>query len=148
MNELNQLVRQALEASGRVANAWVFPTVLAEWPKGALERKPGTTCADIAIGYLSQSGFKCDRIRMNLHGYPGLLRELSEPPPWIEVTPEDVKDPLAPARETELRPLYIQACEAPASDLVCHFRNHLAEQRRVSATIGIEPPLSLENIGV
>jgi hypothetical protein len=144
MNTLNQLVRRALETSGRVANACVFPTILAEWPREALERKPGTTRADVAIAYLSRSGFKCDRTRMNLRGYPGLLRELNEPPPWIEVTPEDVEGPLPSAREHELRPLYIQANEAPVCDLAGRFRDHLEGRQSTMTNIGIELPADID----
>jgi hypothetical protein len=144
VNDLRGLLRRALMTSGRTQDACVFPTILAEWPKEALERKPDTTRADIAMAYLARYGFKSDRTRMNLDGYPGLFRKLNEPPPWVEETPLDVDDPISTAREKERRPLYLHANEAPVLGLLVHFREHLKAQDSVVRKLGAGLPAEYE----
>jgi hypothetical protein len=135
LSNLRKLVRQALVESGRTQSAFVFPTVLATWPEEALKRRAGATLADAAIAYLTQCGFRSDRTRQNLHGYPGLIRELNEPPPWVEVNFEDVEGSICAARHEELRPLYLQAIEESEHSLRVRFEEYLTAMCNVLKTL-------------
>ncbi len=52
---------------------------------------------------------------------PGLLRELSEPPPWADIEPEDFLGDLSSNRAAELRPLIDVAQEHRAELLVGRY---------------------------
>jgi hypothetical protein len=74
---------------------------------------------------------------MDLHGYPGLFRELVHPPPWMEITQEDVDDTAPPERDRELRPLYLHANEGSARDLIRRFREHLHDKAVTRKWLGL-----------
>lgn len=140
MNDLRDILKGALAMSSRNQGTCIFPTILAGLPEETLRLEPGTTMADIAMALLDRSGFKSDRTRMNLHGYPALFRELKDPPPWIEVTPEDVEGPISDGRATELRALYLLANETSLRELLDRYREHIEqseEQRKVLVKLGI-----------
>jgi len=113
-------------------DASLFPIVLIDRPAAMVDRswKALGRADDIALSYYQRVGFEGDRVRKNLYGYPGLLRDLSNPPPWINVEPEDLEG--QPSKETslELRPLIQQANETAAETLVSTF---LSERRHARA---------------
>lgn len=126
----------ALASAQCVQDALIFPTVLARWPRAALERVKSVTHADTAITYLARFGFEAERTRMNLYGYPGLFRELNEPPPWIEVSPEDCDNSVSPHRRAELEPLYIQAITRSDAELESDFEQHQIAKENAWAWMG------------
>src|SRR5262245_15904100 len=96
-------VRSALHVS-RDSESVIFPTLLIRRPPGlATWASAGSrTSADLALGYFGTGGFEGDRTRLNTYGYPGLLRELGSPPPWVEIDPEDVEGMISAERQSEL----------------------------------------------
>lgn len=101
--------------------------------------------ADMAMEFLRLSGFKAERTRENLFGYPELFRELNKPPPWSGVTLEDVNRPIVEGPSGELRALYLHANETPLTELLNRFAEH-EEQR--AARLGIELPPQYTRLGV
>lgn len=85
--------------------------------------------ADVALLYLTGLGGLCgDRTRRNVYGYPGLLRELWEPPPWAaDIEPQEIGRPLSEERAEELRPLYQQANDQSLDDMVERYRQYTYE---------------------
>jgi len=79
----------------------------------------------MALAYYCSQGFFGDRTRARLspHGYPGLLRDLSSPPPWVEVEPDDLGGNISPQRGAELRPLVLIAHEDSEEALVARYRS-------------------------
>jgi hypothetical protein len=71
---------------------------------------------------------------MNLYGYPGLLRELSSPPPWTQVKQEDIDDDISKDRAYELRPFVVHAQEQSEECLVARYR---AKQQHVAALLNL-----------
>lgn len=136
MGNLKLLVHEALKAAGQSGEVLAFPTILVSWPKDAGQRKPGTTYGDIALGHLAEWGFMGDRTRMNHWGYPGLLRALNEPPPWIEITLEDTSESVSPDREHELRPLYIQANDTSPRELLSRYKEYLEKRHSSLVELG------------
>jgi VRR-NUC domain len=132
-------LKRFLEASCHTAATTLFPSLLIALPRDELDgtQKPGTTMADLAIRYFLRLGLRCDRTREDLHGYPGLFRDLIAPPPWVEVTPDDTKGPVSVERETELRPLYVQANQTDPELLVEKYRGHLKYQRTTLEKVGL-----------
>lgn len=145
MNDFRKILKRALVTSDRTERACIFPTVLAECSKQVLKRGSGIVWADVAMALLDQCGFKSDRTRYNLWGYPGLFRELNQPPPWIEIIPDDVDGPVPPARKKDLRPLYLHANEASWADLLVRFREHLDERQMVMEKVGVRRPPQIQN---
>lgn len=86
------------------------------------------TSADWALRYYTLHGFSGDRTRMNLLGYPGLLRDLSSPPPWITVEPEDCDGDVSEDRASELRPLVEHAQESTVDALVSCYGSELESE--------------------
>ncbi|UCE60387.1 MAG: VRR-NUC domain-containing protein [Phycisphaerales bacterium] len=83
--------------------------------------------AELACSWFEHLGFRADRTRQNLEGYPGLFRELLHPPPWVTVEPEDSQGAISPKRAEELRPLYTYA-DTP-EDAIRLYETHRAEER-------------------
>jgi hypothetical protein len=77
--------------------------------------------AERAMSYLNDAGFDCDRTRMNLYGFPGLLRDLASPPPWLYVEMEDVVGEISSERATDLRPLFDYIHDTDATKLAALF---------------------------
>ncbi len=80
-------------------------------------------------------GFESDRTRMNLNGYPGMLRDLNSPPPWVEVEPDDVDEPLSKQRLHELRPLIRWANETSEDNLILAWNAMRQEQGRAASIV-------------
>lgn len=116
---------RTISVSARTEKACVFPTVLAELPKVFFIKAHRENVADIAMRYFDQQGFKSDRTKMNQNGYPGLFRELKSPPPWIEVTQEDVECEVTAERVEELQPLFHHACNSSMRDLLDKYEEYL-----------------------
>jgi hypothetical protein len=130
-NDVIDLVRRSLDASSRVGVVTCVPTLLIERPHGLRSwssRNLGTS-SDLALDFYRSQGFLGDRTRMNLYGYPGLLRDLSYPPPWIEVEPEDMEDDISEDRANELRSLVVQVQDHDEEWLMACYRS---EQQRKS----------------
>jgi hypothetical protein len=65
-----------------------------------------------------------------MYGYPGIVRELTEPAPWTDpIDYEETLYELTSARQTELRPLYLWASEDD-SVLTSLFLGHLRDEVR------------------
>ena len=126
-NDFVEVVRRVLSTRTVAGAAKFFPTVLLERPNGIKSWSSlGTgTSADWALAYYTYQGFMGERTRMNLFGYPGLLRDLSSPPPWVEVEPEDVDGDVEKERAAELRPLVEHAVEYTVDALVSAYRSEL-----------------------
>jgi hypothetical protein len=105
---LVEIIRKALAASTQVADVISIPTLLIDLPHGK-QMYGKIPAADLAIDQFREHGFAADRTKMNLDGYPGLLRSLSEPAPWIEIEPDDVFGEVSEGRAFELRPLVERA---------------------------------------
>ncbi|MCK4356556.1 VRR-NUC domain-containing protein [Candidatus Bipolaricaulota bacterium] len=149
MNTLQELIEQALASSGRYEDAYVFPTFLLYLPPEtlALTKQPGTTLADLAMDCLQESGFRCDRVRKNIYGYPALFRELASLPPWTDWTKgalieSDTGTSPEPART--LTPLYLKVTEASIEDLMNRFREYCSAQHRQIEALGLTLPSELE----
>jgi hypothetical protein len=124
-NNVIELVCRSLAASARAGAVTCVPTLLIERPHGLLSWSSTnvSTSSDLALAYYCSQGFLGDRTRMNLYGYPGLLRDLSNPPPWIEVEMEDVDGDISAERANELRSLVVQAQEHDEEWLVARYRS-------------------------
>ena len=118
-NDVVELVRRSLASSATAASIKSFPTFLVQKPRGL----DGIIAADVALGYFCSQGFSGDRARarLSLQGYPGLLRDLSNPPPWVHVEPEDVEGEISPERAQELCPLVQLAQEESEEILVSRY---------------------------
>lgn len=132
-------LKRCLEASCHTDATALFPSLLIALPQGELDetRGGGTTMADLAIRYFLRLGLCCDRTRQNLNGYPGLFRDLTAPPPWVDVTPEDIEGAVSVEREAELQPLYIQANQTDPQLLVEEYRKHLEYQQMTLEKAGL-----------
>lgn len=87
-----------------------------------------STAADFALAFYSSIGLDGERTRKDLLGYPGLLRELSNPPPWVELEPEDIDGDLDPQRARDLSSLILQTQSSSNEELVAFFRAELEER--------------------
>ena len=101
---LVSLVRNILGMSLDCDGASSLPTLLIG--RAGHSKLSGFPAAEKAMAYFNVAGFDCDRTKMNLYGYPGLLRDLSSPPPWVHVEMEDVVSEVSSERRTELRQLF------------------------------------------
>ena len=124
-NNVVELIRRSLAASSGAQGVKGVPILLIERPDGLQSwfSTDAGTSADLALAYYYSHGFLADRTRMNLYGYPGLLRTLSNPPPWIEVEPEDVDGGISEDRADELCPLIVHAQEHAVESLVSRYRS-------------------------
>jgi len=77
------------------------------------------------LAFYSSLGLDGDRTRKNLFGYPGLLRDLSNPPPWVQVEPEDIDGDLDAERARELRSLILHTQSSSDEELLALFRAEL-----------------------
>jgi hypothetical protein len=91
-------------------------------------RQGGASAADVAAGFFECFGFRADRTTMNLYGYPGLLRDLTGPPPWVEIEPEDCDGRADADRLDDLRPLYRHANDFQISKLSRRYKQYLDER--------------------
>ena len=127
---LVQLLTQSLQSAQQTAEATVVPSLLI--PRRALPSQLETDSPlrieDQVLAWFWKNHFEGDRVRKNPHGYPGLFRELCEPPPWVEVTIDDVEGQLTEARARELRPLYVYFLEQ-GEKLLGTYQEYLALQR-------------------
>ena len=124
-NNVVELIRRSLAASSGAQGVKGVPILLIERPDGlqSWSSTDAGTSADLALAYYYSHGFLADRTRMNLYGYPGLLSTLSNPPPWIEVEPEDVDGGISEDRADELCPLIVHAQEHAVESLVSRYRS-------------------------
>jgi hypothetical protein len=73
------VVRQictALAASSKTGGAKIIPSILISRPTALESWKSLGSSAEWAIAWYRRFGFAADRTRMNLYGYPGILRQL------------------------------------------------------------------------
>lgn len=124
------LLERSLSTSTRSSNVISFPSLLISLGE---ERRTklattGANSADVAVGFFEQMGFRAQRTRMNVHGYPGLLRELMAPPPWVEIELNDCEGAVPPSRARALQPLFQIAVDVPHSELLARYRQHLEER--------------------
>jgi len=132
-------IKQILDTSYHIEAMTLFPSIHITLPRGEFEevRKPGTTMADLAIRYFLRLGLNGDRTRQDLYGYPGLLRDLTAPPPWVEVTYEDIDGLESVDHTAALQPLYIQANETDPQLLIEEYRKHLENQHTRLRNVGL-----------
>ncbi len=140
-------IRNILKISLNCDGILTMPTLLiSDVENSKLKSKPA---ADKAIDYFNEAGFDCDRSRMNLYGYPGLLRNLAEPPPWIHVEMEDVIGEVSSVRNAELRTLldYIHSTDAALLDdlFITDWRQNFEAIYRQSSITECVAPLSDES---
>jgi hypothetical protein len=124
-NDVVELVRRSLASCATAGSITSLPTFLIQKPR-ELARPSSTDggiAADVALCHYRSQGFSGDRTqaRLSLQGYPGLLRDLSGPPSWVEVQPEDVEGYISPERAQELRPLVQLAQEHSEEFLVSRY---------------------------
>lgn len=133
-SEFVEIIRQTLDTSTQVADVISFPSLLINLPNG--ESMYGKLpAAELAIGYFRDHGFAADRTRMNLDGYPGLLRKLGEPLPWVKVEPDDVSGPVSEVRAFELRSLMERVNSDDASVLLGERREAEEARKRYASEI-------------
>jgi hypothetical protein len=135
--DLIAVIRRSLRASAEAGVATCFPTLLLERP-GLHLVKEKVAAADAAIAYYSCRGFEADRTRMNLFGYPGMLRDLGSPRPWVEVEPEDMDEDISTERLQELRPLIEHAQETSEDALVGEWMANRDHRNRARHIMDIE----------
>jgi hypothetical protein len=133
MTELSlmQSLEEAMQSSSCVGDTVLFPSLLLTVSKQEIAetKRPGTTMADLAVGFFKGAGLYCERSKaIPTRGYPNTFRDLTAPPPWITVTPEDTEGVTSPQREQELRPLYLQANEFDTETLLHKLQEHLAPE--------------------
>jgi hypothetical protein len=125
-NDVVELVRRSLSSCATAGAITSVPTFLIPEPREFKSPSftDGGIAADVALAYYCSQGLSGDRTRarLSLQGYPGLLRDLSGPPPWVEVQPEDVEGDISPERAAELRPLVVFAQEHNEESLVARYR--------------------------
>lgn len=131
--EFRRRIAQSAISSWRFRGSYEIPTILLPVEYFVrickLYRRPASVPkAELVCEWLKYLGFNADRTRANLHGYPGLFRELSNPPPWVDVQPEDCDGPVSRVRAKELRPLYKQI--TGHTDLVKRFRLNMEQRDR------------------
>lgn len=145
-----ELIRSSLATSSASGFLTSLPTFLIQRPS-ALESwriRGHSTSADLALAFYNSLGFDGDRTRKNLFGYPGLLRELSNPPPWVHVEPEDRDGDLDANRARELRSLILHTQNASDEELVALFRAELESiNSPLIRFIGLSPisPIAVNN---
>jgi hypothetical protein len=139
--ELADLIRSSLSSCSRRGSVISFPSLLISSAHGRLQalRSAGAKSADVAAGLFQQLGFRADRTRMNLYGYPGLFRDLAAPPPWAEMVPGDGEGPTprngecdgegpTPRNgECDGEALYQLVSQFSSSELCARYRSHLDE---------------------
>ena len=142
--EILQLIHNVFATSCNIGGIVALPNLLipGQWLEEAAKayedfvrrtssvganRKISVPMAELVRMWFVHLGFRADRTRMNLYGYPGLFRELLHPPPWVEVEPEDFDGPLSSERADELKPLYLSV-EQHADLLEC-YREYLREEQ-------------------
>ena len=138
-------IRSSLASSSAAGFLTSLPTFLIQRPS-ALESwriRGHSTSADFALAFYNSLGFDGDRTRKNLLGYPGLLRELSNPPPWVHIEPEDMDGDLEANRARELRSLILHTQNSRDQELVALFRAELesinSPLRRFAGLSSISP---------
>lgn len=133
-NSMVAAIRNALSTCAQEGVATCFPTILL---RGTGLESKGTKypSAEVALAYYAMQGFESDRTRMNLNGYPGMLRDLNSPPPWVEVEPDDVDEPLSKQRLHELRPLIRWANETSEDNLILAWNAMRQEQGRAASIV-------------
>lgn len=125
---LSEMLSGALRVARDSRDMIVFPTLLLGVESLPSEQTEGTlSVEDRVLVWVRRNGLRGDRTRMNLNGYPGLLRDLFSPPPWIEVRVEDMEEDVAEERVLELRPLYVH-CAEYGYDLLSHYHAFLEQQ--------------------
>jgi hypothetical protein len=145
--DLIELIRRSLATCGNAAAITSLPTFLLRGPGSPYSVGMGTA-ADIALSYYCLQGFYGDRTRARLspHGYPGLLRDLSEPPSWVEVQSEDVGGDMSAA---ELRPLIGVAHEQNEELLLARRRAEFEHNAFVLNRVGGHvAPVVVEELSV
>lgn len=136
-------IRRLLEAACQGRSSTLFPALLITVPRPILDgARQCMTLADLAMGYFAALGLRCDRTTKNLHGYPGMLRDLMSPPPWVEITPEDLD---CHASE-EQRPLYLHANETPQALLLDRYRKYRKQRAFWSSFLDLDSPKTVGNL--
>jgi hypothetical protein len=138
-NDLISAIRRSLSESKQQEVATIFPTVLLQRP-GLRKIKEKEPSADQALAYYCLNGFDGNRTRMNTFGYPGLLRDLNSPPPWVEVEPEDIDEQVSQERLRELRPLIEYAHDTSEEALVAEWKAVREEHNRMAKLFLNEEP--------
>jgi VRR-NUC domain len=108
-------VRQSLSASFRSDGAKCVPMLLIE--NSNVSNQKDIKAADMALQFYMAHGFVGDRSRMNVHGYPEILRDLQSPPPWVTVEMDDCVGDVSAARRMQLRPL-VQQVQDDSDDII------------------------------
>lgn len=135
--DLVEMIHHSLAASSAADSLTCLPAFLIQCP---YKQADLGTAADWALTYYSSIGLYGDRTRMNLWGYPGLLRDLSAPPPWVEVKPEDVDGDISHERALELRSLIMYAQEHSEEELVARYQASVEHKASVlQPFLGISP---------
>ncbi len=124
-NDVVELIRRSLASCASAGDLKNLPTFLIPRPYGleSWSSSGSRTSADMALAYYCCHGLSGDRSRKNLFGYPGLLRKLSSPPPWVEVEPRDSAGDISPERAVELRPLVLVALQHSEESLVAQYQS-------------------------
>lgn len=133
-NNIVELICHSLAMSTGAPGVKCIPTLLIDRPD-RLQSWRSTdvgTSADLALAYYHHHGFLAGRTRKDLFGYPAFLRNLSNPPPWIQVQPDQVDR--YTDRADDLRPLILHAQEQTVESLVSRYRSE-HQQYKVPSVI-------------
>lgn len=145
---VTNLLRHALSASWHAGSAVSVPTVMIKKPTSFKSwTSPGEyTAADMALDYFASNGILGDRVRQNLFGYPGLLRDLADCPPWVHVESEDTEPNTDPERAWELRAMIEHIHNCSDEELLDDFRRHHGSFARLSDELSLQrSPKELSN---
>ncbi len=129
------LVRNVLGMSLSCDGASSLPTFLIHSEHSKLS---GCPAAERAMCYFNVAGFDSDRTKMNLYGYPGLLRELASPPPWLHVEMEGVAGEISSERSAELRSLFDYIHDTDATLLARRFTEWCQDTQSSSRLLFLE----------
>jgi hypothetical protein len=120
-NDFTAFVRTLLAASERNGSTLGMPTLLVDCPLIRQKRK-GVISADLAIDFFKAVGFAADRTKMNMEGYPGLLRDLNSPAPWVVVEMDNIDGPFDSERAVELTPLIDRLASEDVQNLMFNWK--------------------------
>jgi len=121
MTNVVGIIRRSLSVSARAGVATCLPTLLLRG-NGPYQVTGQYTSADAALAYYCSQRFDANRTRMDTFGYPGMLRDLNSPPPWVEIEPDDVDGAVCQKRLHELRPLVEHAQDVSEETLVAQWK--------------------------
>lgn len=141
LQHLRTVISQSQNTNGLIS----VPNILipSAWLPNRVVKDTKPDVEDIVLNWFRSLGLRGDRTNRSVYysGYPGLFRELVEPPPWIEISMDDMEENISPKRAREIEPLYVQV--AQGNNLEDEYQLYAKRSGR-QLTEGILPRLSTQ----